>query len=224
MRQCLHAMHMDDRIKVRHAGARLTAHVLGANAANRLHRALLPVPHSPCSVCRVGLLCVCCSEATRMTSRPTLVSALLGVAVPAPIAAVLLAIFVSALARAAPSSWAPYHPLRRRPTRPPRPPRPEAGAPEAEPLVAMSEPSVTDPPKSAAPKTGPRPRPSAVRDRARRPASHARDPARRPTPASERRAMPARGTVSARGTVDDGVRCGCARVPVPSWRRPPRVF
>ena len=101
MRRCLHAMHMDDRIKVRHAGARLTAHVLGANAANRLHRALLPVPLSPCSVCRVGLLCVCCSEATRMTSRPTVVSALLGVALPAPIAAMLLAIIVSALARAA---------------------------------------------------------------------------------------------------------------------------
>ena len=87
MRQCLHAMHMDDRIKVRHAGARLTAHLLGANAANRQHRALLPVPLSPCSVCCVGRLCVCRTEATRMTSRPTVVSAHLGVGVPAPFAA-----------------------------------------------------------------------------------------------------------------------------------------
>ena len=87
MRRCLHAKHMDDRIKVRHAGARLTARVLGANAANRLHRALLPVPLSLCSVCCVGRLCVCRTEATRMTSRPTVVSAHLGVGVPAPIAA-----------------------------------------------------------------------------------------------------------------------------------------
>ena len=60
MRRCLHAKHMDDRMKVRHAGARLAAHVLGATAANRLHRAFLPMPLSPCLVRCVGSsLCVC---------------------------------------------------------------------------------------------------------------------------------------------------------------------
>ena len=153
MRRCLHAKHMDDRMKVRHAGARLAAHVLGATAANRLHRAPLPVPLSPCSVCRVGLLCVCCSEASRMTSRPTVVSAHLGVAVPAPIAAMLLAIIVSALARAAtivlgagPSI--PCGDGRRAPKADAlEADAPEAGAPEAEPLVVMSHPSVTEPPE-----------------------------------------------------------------------------
>ena len=60
MRRCLHAKHIDDRMKVRRAGARLAVHVLGAAAANRLHRAFLPVPLSPCLVRCVGSsLCVC---------------------------------------------------------------------------------------------------------------------------------------------------------------------
>ena len=56
MRRCLHAnaKHMDDRMKVRHTGARLAAHVLGATAANRLHRA----PTCPCpSLTVLRVLC-----------------------------------------------------------------------------------------------------------------------------------------------------------------------
>ena len=156
-------------MKVRHAGARLAAHVLGATAANRLHRAPLPVPLSPCSMCRVGLLCVCCSEATRMTSRPTVVSAHLGVAVPAPIAAMLLAIIVSALARAATSSWAPDHPPCGDGRRAPKADAPEAGAPEVE---AKTGPSATEPPEPGL----------RVQDR------RAQD---RPAPKTERRPTPA---------------------------------
>ena len=163
MRRCLHAKHIADRIKVRHAGARLTAHVLGANAANRLHRALLPVPLSPCSVCRVGLLCVCCSEATRMTCRPTVVSAHLA---------------SPCLRPSRPCSWPStcpptperlprtdpgvtiQRPPRRRPTRPkPSRPRPRLTSPRStrrRPTCPSA--NWTDPPESAVP----RPRASAV--------------------------------------------------------------
>ena len=69
----------------------------------RLHCAPLPVPLSPCLVRCVGSsVCVRShTEATRTTNRPTVVSAHFGVAAPAPIAAILLAINVSAHARAA---------------------------------------------------------------------------------------------------------------------------
>ena len=88
-----------------------------------------------------------------MTSRPTVVSALLGVALPAPIAAMLLArSSCPPSPERLPSSWAPDHPPCGDGRRAPKADvleadAPEAGTPEAEPLVAMPHPSVTDPPE-----------------------------------------------------------------------------
>ena len=72
MRRYLHAKHIDDRMKVRRAGARLAAHVLSTTAANRLHRAPLPVPLSPCAVSAPLRVCAR-TEATRTTNQPTVV-------------------------------------------------------------------------------------------------------------------------------------------------------
>ena len=88
MCRCLHAKHIDDRMKVRRVEARSDAHVLGA--ANRLYRTLLSVPLSLCVRCAVSAaLCVCSHRGDENDKLPTVVSTHLGVVVPARIAAML---------------------------------------------------------------------------------------------------------------------------------------